>query len=85
MEHSISSPSIKKKLFFHFLWVLLVARIITGLTISSSLFDAGEWLSLETWIPALGFAVIWTVIYWTGQSRAKKNGLKHSRKTPPAE
>lgn len=67
MEHANSPTVSKKGLFFHFLWVLLVARVITGFTISNDFFDANEWLLAKTWIPALGFAVIWTVIYWNYQ------------------
>lgn len=51
----------------HVLWVLLVARIITGLTIYHDLGSVQAWLSLQAWIAPLGFAVIFAAAYWHNQ------------------
>lgn len=61
----------------HVLWVLLVARIITGLTISNDLGSVHAWLSLHAWIALLGFAAIFAVVYWRNQSeRSAENSMK---------
>lgn len=52
------------KTALHFVWVLLVARVITGLTISNDLSSAQAWLSPQAWIAPLGFAIIFAVICW---------------------
>ncbi|MGK4217800.1 hypothetical protein [Kocuria marina] len=60
-----------KKTSLHFVWVMLVARIVTGLTISHDLFDGHAWLRPGTWVAPLGFACIWTFVYWTNQKTTK--------------
>ncbi|MGP5124840.1 hypothetical protein ACTXJU_18460 [Glutamicibacter ardleyensis] len=65
--HSSSSPAPSGRALntgLTFVWVLLVARIITGLTISHDLSSMQSWFSIQAWIAPLGFAVIGTVIYW---------------------
>ncbi len=67
MKDTDPTPISKKRVFLQFLWILLVARVITGLTISQDLFDGSAWLIPKNWIAPLGFAIIWTVIYWKNQ------------------
>ena len=70
MENTASPAARRVRLLVHFLWVLLVARVITGLTISHDLFDAHAWLLPATWVPALGFAIILTAVHWRNQRTA---------------
>ncbi|WP_103063572.1 hypothetical protein [Actinomyces qiguomingii] len=52
------------RLAAQFFWVLLVARIITGLTLTGLSLES--WLTLRTWLFPLGFAVIgvYSYLYW---------------------
>lgn len=68
MENSLRTNK-PLKTALHFIWVLLVARIITGLTISQDLLSAQAWATPQTWIAPLGFAVIFAVIYWRNQGK----------------
>ncbi|WP_417364423.1 hypothetical protein [Glutamicibacter arilaitensis] len=68
MEHSDRSRVVLKA-GLNFLWVLLVSRIITGLTISNDFSSMQAWFSFQSWIAPLGFAAIYAVIYWTNSAK----------------
>lgn len=51
------------KLVLNFLWCLLVARVIVGIS-RGNLGEIESWVSLTSWVGPLGFALIGTYAFW---------------------